>query len=254
MIDIHSHILPGFDDGAKNEEDFLKMARMAVDDGITCMVATPHHRNHSYMSSKTTIMANVGEVNQLLELHHIPLKILPGQEIYVYDQLLEDVNNDEILCLNDTSKYMLLELPMSIPKYIDHVIYDLLLEGIIPIVPHPERNVTIMSDPNSLYQLVRMGALVQMNATSLTGTYGKRIKNVCYQLLEHHLVHFIATDAHDTKRRIPRLSNAYKRLEKFGGKSYADQMKENAEKVIRGERIIVEEPIRIQKKKVFGVF
>ncbi len=254
MIDIHCHILPIVDDGPRSEAQFLDMAKMAVDDGITHIIATPHHMNGTFMNPKQKILDLVLQANQMLHSQDIPLTITPGQEVHVYDDLVEDVRNQNLLFLDHRQKYILLELPYSVPHYMEQLVYDLRLLGVTPIIPHPELYPKLREFPILLYHLVKSGALVQITAASLTGQYGHLIRKFCCQLIKYHLAHVIASDAHNTNKRIPNLSKAYKQLALIGGEEVAFDFKSNAEKVVNGEYITVEEPMRMEKEKIFGLF
>src|SRR5699024_2014064 len=137
---IHSHILPGIDDGAKTEQDSIEMAKAAVEEGITKIVATPHHKNRSYDNYKDEIIHHISVLNDLITANNLPLTIIPGQEVRIYGEILEDFENGEILPVNHT-KYVLIEFPTSaVPQYADKLFYDMQLAGLVPVIVHPERN------------------------------------------------------------------------------------------------------------------
>jgi protein-tyrosine phosphatase len=140
LIDIHSHILPGLDDGSQSMEETLAMLKMAAADGITGVVATPHVNNSIYPNSKETIIAKVEEVNRLLQSEHIPISVFPGAEIRLEPDLPERMAKKELLTINNTGSYLLIELPAEfIPTYTEQSLYELQLQGVIPIIAHPER-------------------------------------------------------------------------------------------------------------------
>lgn len=177
MIDIHCHILPGIDDGAKNIEDSLNMARAAVKQGIHTIIATPHHQNSKYLNPKEDILLKVSELNEAIQEENISITILPGQETRIYGEILEDYNNNEILPLNH-SNYLFIELPSGhVPRYTQQLLYDIQLQGLIPIIVHPERNQEIIERPEILFQFVEKGALTQVTAASISGAFGKKLKN-----------------------------------------------------------------------------
>lgn len=147
MIDIHCHILPGIDDGPKTIEESILMAKEAVNQGINTIIATPHHRNNSYVNEKESILRIVREFNEILQNEQIPLEILPGQETRIFGEILEDYKKEEILTLNN-SNYLFIEFPTStVPRYAERLLYDIQLEGLIPIIVHPERNKEILENP-----------------------------------------------------------------------------------------------------------
>lgn len=248
MIDIHSHILPCLDDGADSQEQFLAMAQIAVDDGITQIIATPHHMNGIYTNSKQNVIDMVVWANKLLHTRGIPLTIRPGQEVYVYKDLVEDIRNNRLLFLDHHQAYILLELPHSIPLYIVNLIYDLRVLGVTPIIPHPERYNELRAYPNYIYDMVKSGALIQITAASLIGQFGKTVMKFCHQLIKHNLVQLIGSDAHNTSNRSPNLSKAFYKLAHIGGRAFAAEVKQNAVKVWNGEYITAEEPLRMNGK------
>ena len=255
MIDIHNHILPSLDDGAVDEAIALDMAKEAVASGIQTVIATPHHKNRTYENDKVTIQTEVTQFNQLLKEHAIALDVLPGQEVRIFGELLADFNQGEIQTLND-SKYLLLELPSDhVPQYTKQLIFDMQQAGLIPVIAHPERNRDLYTEPNQLYDFIRQGALAQVTAGSLTGVFGKEIQRVSMQMIEHNLIHFIASDAHNVKtRNFTTLKEAF---DLFDNEDplITDLFKENAHYLIKNENINQNEPMKIAKKKrFFGLF
>src|SRR5690606_11089675 len=157
--DIHSHILPGGDDGAQTEEDSLDMAKAAVEEGITKIVASPHHKNRTYDNYKDDITTHVSVLNDLFQSNNIPLEVIAGQEVRIYGEIVEDVEKGEIQPVND-SKYLLIEFPSdSVPHYTEQLFYDLQIAGIKPVIVHPERNRELLENHRRMYELVRNGAL-----------------------------------------------------------------------------------------------
>lgn len=254
MIDIHSHILPGVDDGAPDLEASLNMARAAVSDGITTLFATPHHRNGRFENDKLDILRKTEELNEALSLQNIPLIILPGQEVRIYSEFLEDLDQDKLLTLNNLGKYILIELPSNtVPKYTKQIIYECRLKNIMPIIVHPERNSELMQSPHLLYELVLEGAITQVTASSIIGTFGKKVKSFSLKLIDHQLTHLIASDAHNISSRGFHLRESYEEIgKKFGnGKSF--YFSENAHHIVNNENIFTEKPMPI-KKKLLGIF
>lgn len=213
MIDLHCHILPGLDDGAKTWEESLQMARIAYEDGIKTIVATPHVHNGTYEIKKEQILDATSELNCLLSKEKINIKILPGASIQVQEGLIEGLKSGELLTLNDTGKYVLLELPhQSVPNIIN-LILRLELAGIKPIITHPERNLEIQESPSLLDGLCRRGCLLQTTAGSFLGSFGIKAKLCARSLLwEKEAMLFVATDAHSARKRPPKLSRALKRI------------------------------------------
>ncbi|MCD7034592.1 tyrosine protein phosphatase [Metabacillus sp. GX 13764] len=254
MIDIHSHILPGVDDGAQSLEDALQMARAAVNEGITKLVASPHHQNGAFNNDKSSILANVESLNIALQKEKIPLEILPGQETRIYGELLEDLATDVILPVNN-SNYLLIELPSGhVPRYTEQLLFDLQLKGYTPVIVHPERNAEIIENPDILYNLVKKGTLTQVTAGSLTGHFGKKIKKFSLDLVEAQLTHLIASDAHNTNSRSFRWNDALSVLNNEFGVPASYYFFENSDLLIRNQTLIRQTPERIKRKKFLGMF
>ncbi|MCS7459905.1 tyrosine protein phosphatase [Paenibacillus doosanensis] len=242
MIDIHSHLIPGIDDGAKDMEESIAMARAAVEEGIHTLIATPHHANGKYDNPWNQVVQAVREVNEALETQGIPLTVLSGQEIRVYDRLLEDLHNDIAGTLHSTP-YILIEFPTrEIPRETDSLFHELRVMGLIPVIAHPERNVELAESPSKLERLIRQGALSQITSHSINGLFGKKIQKLSLEMCKHHLAHFIASDAHNMKYRAFGLREAYALLARQLGDRLVQGYMDNAEKLVRGEAVQVPEP------------
>ncbi|OEH92136.1 tyrosine-protein phosphatase [Bacillus solimangrovi] len=255
MIDIHCHILPGVDDGAVTIDDSIKMARAASEEGISKIIATPHHKNGKYNNLKIDIMEHVVQLNKVLEKNDINVKILPGQEIRLNGELLSDYALGKILTLNNTNKYLFIELPSNhVPRYTERLIFDIQLQNLIPIIVHPERNSQITENPNVLYEFVKNGALTQITASSLTGHFGKKVKQFTHKLIDANLTHFIASDAHNITSRTFNLRAAYENIEQIYGMDMRYMFQENAQYLVNAEMVYKEPPERVKTKKFLGLF
>ncbi|MFC7786752.1 tyrosine-protein phosphatase [Rossellomorea sp. GCM10028870] len=255
MIDIHSHILPGIDDGASTIYDSIDMAKQAVSEGIHTIIATPHHRNGKYDNVKSDILPLVKEVNDRLREEHINLQVLPGQECRIYGEILEDYQKGDILPLNQVSQYLFIEFPSSsVPRYAEKLLYDIQVAGLTPVIVHPERNAELIERPEKLYKLVQGGAATQLTASSLTGYFGKNIQKFSQQMIQANLTHFIASDAHNIRNRTFKMEEAMDYIEKKYGIDMVYYFTENAELLIDGKNIYKEIPELIKKKKFLGIF
>ncbi len=254
MVDLHCHILPAVDDGAKDLSESIKMAKKAVEQGIHTIVATPHHLNNHYENPKESIIDRVIELNKALLEEKIDVSILPGQEVRIYGELIEDYERGEILPVDQT-EYLLVEFPSShVPRYTEKLFYDLQINGLIPVIVHPERNQEIIEHPDILYRLVKKGALTQITASSVCGDFGKKIKSFSLQLLDANLTHFIASDAHNTGNRPFKMREAFDFIHSKYGNELVHLLMENAEHVVTGHHVYKEVPERIKKKKFFNIF
>ncbi|MFS0821466.1 tyrosine-protein phosphatase [Bacillus sp. 1P02SD] len=255
MIDIHCHILPCLDDGAKDLDETIKMAKSAVQEGITQIIATPHYKKKEYENTKEKILQAVEMVNRELSQAKIPLTILPGQEPRIDGELLQDYQKGEILSLNNGGKYLFIEFPSGhVPRYSEQLLFDLQLNGLTPVIVHPERNSEIIENPDILYKLVKNGACTQITTSSVTGHFGKKIKKFTLQLVKHNLTHFLASDAHNLSNRPFRMKEALDVLVKEYGVAVDYYFRENAELLIENKTVIKDTPERIKAKKIFGLF
>ncbi len=208
MIDLHGHYLPGVDDGAADWERSLAMLRHAENDGISAVVATPHV--FSRMGTVREIDALRGcwaKWEAALAGSGVSLRVLRGAEVFFTTDLISLLkDNRDLLTINNGS-YFLLEYP---PDYIyahsREFIYQVLTEGFIPIISHAERNAEVQRSPAVLRELVKAGALCQLNAGSLRGDFGHAARECAHELVHANLVHVIASDAHDMEGRRPELS------------------------------------------------
>ncbi|NKE04697.1 tyrosine-protein phosphatase [Mesobacillus selenatarsenatis] len=254
MIDLHCHILAGIDDGAQTMAESIEMARAAVNEGIDTIIATPHHKNGRYENSKQVIIQKTDELNEVLKAENIPMTILPGQEPAIHGELLKGITLGEVSTLNNT-QYIFIELPAGhVPRYTDQLLYDLQMEGKIPVIVHPERNQEIIERPEILYQLIKNGAFSQVTASSVCGIFGKKIKTFSEQLIEANLTHFIASDAHNTNKRTYHMAEAFNKIDTRYGVDMMYLFKENAELLIRDQNVYKEVPQRVKKKKFLGLF
>jgi protein-tyrosine phosphatase len=248
LIDTHCHILPGVDDGAQSIEDSIAMAREAIANGIRTVIATPHHLNGIYTNHKEEVFRKVDEFQLELEKHNIPLVILPGQEVHIYSELVNDLRNNRLITHHN--KYMLLELPRNdVPEFTTQMIYEILLQGIVPIIPHPERNEKLREHPNLLYQMVKKGAISQITAGSIIGKFGKRVQKFSFQCIESNLCHLVSSDAHRSSgKRSFYLNEAYTLIAKQFSINKAEQLKRNAKIITEGFDIVMDTPCKIENK------
>jgi len=251
MIDIHSHILPGMDDGARTMSDALEMARLAAMQGIRYVIATPHHANGHYETPAPRIRAAVEELNAQLNRAAITLTVYTGQEIRVFRELIEEWEQGSLCTLAD-SRYMLLELPSShIPTYFGEIVHELVIRGVVPIIAHPERNAQINASPNELLTYIAQGALCQLTAHSLIGKFGRKIQRRSRLLCQSGMVHFIASDAHNCHYRAFQLKTAYEVAAKRLGEEREQFYRSNASRVIDNRRILCESPRAIKRLKLW---
>lgn len=255
MIDLHCHILPGLDDGAKTLDDSINMAHAAVKEGITHILATPHHMVRDWNNEKAKVLPLVRQLQDELDAREIPLTIFPGQEVRLYGEILEDIEKNRILFVDEQKQYLLIEFPStSIPTYTERLFYELQSNGVTPIIVHPERNRMIQEHPNRLNNLVNKGALAQLTAASYTGGFGKKIQKLSSQLIEANYVHFIASDAHNVTNRSFHMKEAFRNIEKDFGKEKKMEFNQITKDLVNGDTVIAPTPSNIKTKKFFGLF
>jgi protein-tyrosine phosphatase len=233
MIDIHSHPLPGVDDGAQTFEQAVEMCRMAAADGTTHLVATPHC-NYQYNFDPAV------NRNKLAELQKVvgeKPQLLLGCDFHLsYDNIRLLVENHTHFTVNQTS-YVLVEFgEFFIPEQIDRVFYEIECAGLTPILTHPERNPVFQRKPDLLYHWISRGCLCQVTAKSYTGGFGSRPKRFAEQWLAKNWIHVFASDAHDVKYRPPILSHCRKKVAQAQGEEAAARLLEkNPEAIINGK-------------------
>ncbi len=244
MIDIHCHILPGLDDGAKTMDEAISMARIAAADGIRTLVASSHITPGVYDNSPDGIVSAAGAFDHRLREEGIPIRIIPGADVRMTPELLNGgppgrPAGGRYLCINRNTPYLLFEFPHDlIPPGSDRLIGALQGRGLVPVITHPERNIALQRQPEKLEPFVKMGCLVQITAMSLTGGFGPRAQAVSERFMKEGWVDVIATDAHDTVKRPPILSRAARRAEELVGVESARAMVLGTpEKIVRGEAL-----------------
>jgi len=218
MIDIHCHILPGLDDGADSLETACAMAEMAIADGITHVIGTPHASpSHAFVPE--LIRERRNELQARFEGR---LKLATGCDFHLsFENLQEIRHNAERFTLNQEN-YLLVEFAdYSIPPSLDQALHELQLAGLRPIITHPERNPLIRAQPDRLYKWVRQGCYAQVTAQSLLGRFGEAAREMTEVWLDAGAVHFLASDAHNLTSRPLRLKEAYDRLAQTRGEDVA---------------------------------
>ena len=206
MYDLHAHILPGVDDGAKTADDTVEMARVAAEHGTKVILATPHRKDVTESSSVVHIRELTEQMNGQLKVHGIDLTLLLGMENHLDLELLEDYSTGRALPIN-SSRYILVEMPFfGRPNYVESVLFDLQVRGLTPVLAHPDRIEAFQRDPEFLADLVERGMLTQITGGSIVGHFGGRVRRFTETLLRRGLAHVIASDTHfPTGARSPRL-------------------------------------------------
>lgn len=255
MYDLHNHILAGLDDGARNWSQSLAMAQIALQDGIRGVVCTPHWVHGSFDNTRNRVLKAVEQFKEKLEENGIPLQLYPGTELRLDFELANRIASGEVLTLNDTGRYALIEFPDAIlPRNMENFFWELQSQDITPILAHPERHMPLMQEPADLYRWVEMGVLVQITAASLLGLFGTEIQEHSVLLLDHRMVHVIATDSHGLQARVPRLSDAFEIAAQIVGRKEAWRLvSENPLRIIHGESLSPREPVQPSRNQAHSV-
>ncbi len=206
MIDLHAHILPGVDDGPKHIESSLKMLRMAASDGIKEIVATPHILGGIDKRQNDFLLSKFEELTDAAAQEGIKIKIHLAAEIYINPHI-EDLIEYPCCTFDGKGRFVLVEFPMNgLPFGYESILRRLVDNGIVSIVAHPERNYQISKNNGIARKIIDAGAVLQVNAGSLLGVFGRRVKKAAYRLLESNMVYVVASDAHNHRSRPPQLS------------------------------------------------
>ncbi|MDW3949808.1 capsular biosynthesis protein [Staphylococcus saprophyticus] len=255
MIDIHNHILVDVDDGSKNINETIELLKQAKCEGITDIVATPHHLHTRYNNNIENVKSKLNELKKNAVIKELGIRLYAGQEIRITDQIIDDIKNNKIEGING-SRYLLLEFPSNeVPHYSNQLFYELQTMGYVPIIAHPERNKAIVQNMNLLFELINGGALSQITTSSLLGEYGSNIRKQSLKMIDNNLAHFIASDAHDVSNRPFIMKQLFKERKL---KTYYEELEryiENGKAVLENERISKLIPTQdYQQKKWFGLF
>ena len=235
MIDIHSHILPAVDDGPKTWDIALEMCRMAMADGVSHMVATPH-ANDRYTYDRACLTAIL---NRLRDRVGPGLQLSLGCDFHLSFENLERVLEQPHTYTIGGTHYLLVELSnFSVPMQITDCFTRLGDRGLTPIITHPERNPILQQTPQRVLEWVEQGCLVQITASALSGDWGERPEMICRWLLDRAAVHILASDAHDNKRRVPILSPARDIAARLAGEEYAQALVEGKPGAVVGGKPI----------------
>lgn len=254
MIDIHSHILPGIDDGARSMDESIEILKKAQKCGITDIIVTPH-----YITGSKYIVNNIDKKNLLNSLkreikkRNINIKLYLGNEVYIENNIIELKESGEISTLNN-SKYLLFELPLNYEfNGVEDIIFNLRCKKIIPIIAHPERYAYLKKNPSLIKDIIDAGALLQCNIGSFFGMYGNDAKKTAMLFLKHNMITFISSDTHR------RNNNYYEKIEELkellkkhiSEEEIDNLLGENARKILKKE-IIEEASYTPIKKGLFG--
>jgi protein-tyrosine phosphatase len=240
MVDIHCHILPGIDDGSKSWEMSADMCSVAVQDGITHVVATPH-ANYEYTYDRDRYVTMLAELQKIAGAK---LTFSLGCDFHFsYDNIQDALAHPRRYTIAD-SRYLLVEFSdFGIPPGTRESLSSLSTQGMVPIITHPERNQILSSRPEMVMELIEQGCLVQVTADAFTGHWGSRAKKTAEWLLRHHAVHVVASDAHDPEYRKPGLSEARNTIARTTGLEIANTLVRSNPAAIVADRNLPYQPL-----------
>ncbi|MBE5743225.1 MAG: hypothetical protein E7358_00715 [Clostridiales bacterium] len=227
MIDIHSHILPYVDDGSNDSEESISLLENMVSQGVDKIICTPHYKRGIYDLSASQIRLKFNEFNNLVIERNIPVKLYLGSEILCDDRVYDVIKNGNALTIND-KKFVLIEFNYFYPDDVIDYAYNVKTMGYTPIIAHVERyNYLTIED---IFELKNLGALIQINTSSIVGENGKEFRKKAFNAIKRGLVDFISTDAH-VNRKVE-IEKCYKIIKRKFNKEVADNLFENNAKIL----------------------
>ncbi|MCX8159472.1 MAG: hypothetical protein N3G18_00885 [Candidatus Saccharicenans sp.] len=256
LIDLHTHLLPDWDDGPESWEETDKMVELAAADGVGAVCLTPHLFRFSRYQDSQEVLED--RFNGFYERYRNEdrIKFFRGAEVFIHPDLVQEIKARN-LSINQ-SEYVFVEFPSDqVPAGSRELFYRMMLAGYTPIISHPERNDLLGRQPEILYDLVSRGCLAQLTAGSLTGGFGSEIQKRAELFLKHHLVQLMASDAHDPKNRRPVLSRGLEAAARIVGQETAEAMVRDVPEAILNNRLIPElgRPVcPTRGRKLFGLF
>lgn len=238
-IDMHCHIVPGVDDGARDMETAVEMAKMAYSDGIRTIIATPHYHPDKVSLTNEEVFEKFNEFKDRMQQEVPGLTFYFGREIYCDYDAVDTIKSggvDPLLTMCGTN-YVLVEFDVNTNyPYMKNQLKRLLMKGYAPVIAHIERYECLVSHPDLLWELKEMNMILQVNAMSVTGKTGKLTQKFVIKALKDGLVDLVASDAHTTRNRCPKLMEAAKMVGKKCGKGAVDRMFiENPQFIIDGK-------------------
>lgn len=234
IADIHCHILPEVDDGAKNMEMAMEMLKTEYEQGVRLIILTPHFRNHMFEPDEKTVLTQFERLCREKEKKFPDMELYLGCELHASMDMVEMLRNRKQFCMAGTT-YVLTEFSGGDSKsYIKERLYHLLSSGYKPIVAHAERYESVLGDLDFVDELVEMGVLIQINADSILGKDGRKVKKFCRNLMKHDLLHLVGSDGHDPEERPVRMKECAAYIEKKMGEVYKNKiMFQNPLKIVR---------------------
>lgn len=236
MIDIHSHIIPNVDDGARSVEETFNILKEAQEAGFTDVILTSHFLLNYYETNAQELIFWKEKLQEVLKKQGTKINLHSGMEIYITNQMEELLESKKILTLAN-SRYMLIELPLATNvKYFDYVVYYLEAKGIKPIIAHPERYKCVQKDPDIVEEYIEKGCLIQCNYGSIVNLYGREAEKTIKTLLKKNQVHFLGSDVHRENGTYLIILDAIKKIRKIIGENKINELTTiNPKKILQNE-------------------
>jgi len=254
MVDLHSHLIWGIDDGSKSKEMTINMLKQAVKGGTKKLVLTPHYFPGYYVVPINEVKEKTKNLMLLAKEEGLDIEIYFGQEVYFSERILEYFDNGLIGTINE-SRYMLIEFNMrnfSIKEVTD-VLYELQLKGLVPIIAHPERYYMFIKNPTLINEFIEEGFLFQMNMGSLMGDFGKEAKKTAEIFLKNKIYSFIGSDAHRDEKRNPDMSKGVETLKNMDN-DYFNYLNASGEELLNNGEVEFIGNLIKEKKGLLGLF
>lgn len=247
MIDMHSHILPNIDDGARNIEETFHLIREAQEVGFEAIIATSHYMEEYYETNSQERRVWVNAIYQKLQEKNMNINLYLGNEIYLSENIIKLLEEGKASTINDTS-YVLFEMPLNVePLNLYDMIYEMMQYKIIPILAHPERYTFVQEEPELIYDLIQKGVLMQSNYASIIGYYGQKAQILVKKLLENNMVHFLGSDVHRQNTIYPKIPQILEEIKDLVGETKLEELTTiNPKLVLNNKRIDIDEPNKIE--------
>ena len=243
MIDIHSHILPNIDDGARSIEETFNLIKEAERAGFESVVSTSHYMENYYETDVPEREVWVKAILENLKTKNINTNLYLGNEIYFSENIINLLEKRKASTINDTS-YVLFELPMnSEPMNLYDIVYEMLQYKLVPILAHPERYSYVQKDPDLIYDLIEKGVLMQANYGSIIGQYGEKAQIIVEKFLENNMIHFLGSDVHRPNTIYPKIPRILEQIADIVGEEKLEELTTtNPKLVLSNKKIDIDEP------------
>ncbi len=238
MIDFHTHILPNIDDGSSCINETITLLKEARSAGFKTVILTSHYMENYYEANADKRIELMNSIKSILEKNQIDIDVVLGNEIYISDNINKLIRNKKACTINNT-RYILFELPFNVkPINLYEVIYDILQNGYIPILAHPERYEFVQQNPKIINELIEKGVLMQGNYGSFVGQYGERAQIIIKKLLKNNMIHFLGTDVHRKNTIYNKIPKILFQVEKFIGTEQLEQITTINPKLVLEDKLI----------------